>query len=152
MISVFIDGDNCPALVLNYMAQYCTAGNLKLKVVANRKLNTKSTGYEMIICEQTKDAADNYIFNSADKKSLVITKDTLLAERLVNNNIVTINDRGTIFDKDNIKYRIQDRNLNLQLASLGFGGKKEKNYTAENLEKFKISLEKAMATLRRRDS
>ena len=88
----------------------------------------------------------------ADKKTLVVTKDILLAERLVKNDIVTINDRGTIFDKNNIKYRIQDRELNFQLAALGFGGKKEKNYNQNILEKYKRCLEKAMIILHRRDS
>ncbi len=150
MISVFIDGDNCPSLVLNFMANYCKENKARLKIVANRKIMRESPEYEMIVCEQTKDAADNYIFSNADKDSLVITKDILLAERLVNNEIITINDRGTIFDKYNIKYRLQDRDLNYQLAALGFGGKKSKNYSEEMLRKFTASLEKSMSILRRR--
>lgn len=152
MISIFIDGDNCPNLVLDFTIGYCKTNNIPLKIVANKKIENKNPKYEMIVCEQTKDAADNYIFNNADKKTLVVTKDILLVERLVKNDIVAINDRGTIFDKDNIKYRLQDRDLNFQLAALGFGGKKEKNYSQNMLEKYKISLEKAMIILRRRDS
>ena len=152
MISIFIDGDNCPSLALDYTIKYCKSNNLKLKIVANKKIDNTNAEYEMIVCEQTKDAADNYIFNNADKKTLVVTKDILLAERLVKNDIVTINDRGTIFEKDNIKYRLQDRELNFQLAAIGFGGKKGKNYSQKMLEKFKISLEKAMIILRRRDN
>ncbi len=152
MISVFIDGDNCPTLVLNFLIKYCETNKLKLKVVANKKICNQNQKYEMVVCEQTKDAADNYIFNNADEKTLVVTKDILLAERLVKKDIVTINDRGTIFDKNNIKYRLQDKELNFQLAALGFGGKKGNNYNLQTLEKFKICLEKAMATLLRRDS
>lgn len=152
MISVFIDGDNCPTLALNFIVDYCKSNNLKLKVVANKDIGNKSDEYEMVVCEQTKDAADDYIFSNADEKTLVITKDILLAERLVKKGIVTINDRGTIFDKNNIKYRLQDRDLNFQLAALGFGGKKGKNYSPQMLEKFKTCLEKAMSTLLRRGS
>ena len=152
MISIFIDGDNCPNLVLDYTIEFCKTNNIPLKIVANRKIENKNPEYEMVVCEKTKDAADNYIFNNADKKTLVVTKDILLTERLVKNDIVTINDRGTIFDKNNIKYRIQDRELNFQLAALGFGGKKEKNYNQNILEKYKRCLEKAMIILHRRDS
>ena len=152
MISIFIDGDNCPNLVLDYTIEFCKTNNIPLKIVANRKIENKNPEYEMVVCEKTKDAADNYIFNNADKKTLVVTKDILLAERLVKNDIVTINDRGTIFDKNNIKYRIQDRELNFQLAALGFGGKNEKNYNQNILEKYKRCLEKAMIILHRRDS
>lgn len=152
MISVFIDGDNCPTLALDFIINYCKTNNLKLKVIANKDIVNKSAEYEMVVCEKAKDAADNYIFNNADKKTLVVTKDVLLAERLVKKDIVTINDRGTIFDKNNIKYRLQDRELNFQLASLGFGGKKGKNYSPQMLEKFKVCIEKAMITLLRRDS
>ena len=152
MISIFIDGDNCPNLALDYTIKYCKSNNLKLKIVANKKIENKNSDYEMVVCEQTKDSADNYIFNNADKKTLVVTKDVLLAERLLKNDIVTINDRGTIFEKNNIKYRLQDRELNFQLAALGFGGKKGKNYSLETLEKYKTALEKAIITLRRRDN
>ena len=76
----------------------------------------------MIICEKEKDAADNYIFSMAEQSDLVITRDIILAEKLVNKNIQVINDRGTLFTKNNIHNRIEDRNLDLQLAQLGFGG------------------------------
>lgn len=154
MISVYIDGDNCPTLVLEFVAEYCRQNEFLLKIAANRKISIKNaeenSDYEMIVCPVQKDAADNYIIANAGAKSLVITKDVILAEKLVAENIITINDRGTVFEKNSIKYRMQDRDLNLQLAALGFGGKKEKNYNQENLEKFIKSFEKAISIIQNR--
>lgn len=152
MISVFIDGDNCPTLVLDFVAKYSKQNNLNLIIVANKKIEIQNAQYKMIVCEQTKNAADNYIFENVNQTDLVITKDVLLAERLVNKNIVTINDRGTIFDKNNIKYRLQDRNLNLQLSALGFGGKKERNFNTQMLTKFENCINKAISILQYRDN
>lgn len=152
MISVFIDADNCPTLVLDFVAKYCKQHNFNLIIVANKKVEIQNAEYKMVVCEQTKNAADNYIFENATEKDLVITKDILLVERLVGKNIVTINDRGTMFDKNSIKYRIQDRNLNLQLSALGFGGKKERNFSEKMLNKFENCITKAISILRGRDS
>lgn len=146
-MTFYIDADNCPSLVLNFTAQYCKQKKIRLNVVANHDVKIKNAEYTMTICEEKKDAADDYIFEHAQDNDIVVTKDIFLAERLVNKNITTLNDRGYIFEKSNIKYRIQDSALNLQLSSLGFGGKKEKNYSNEMLEKYIKSVEKIMRTI-----
>ena len=62
----------------------------------------------MILAENTKDSADNIIFENITEKDIAITRDILLAERLVQKNIKTINDRGTYFSKENIKKKFQE--------------------------------------------
>lgn len=151
-ISVFIDADNCPNLVLKKTAELCRKNNFILKIIANRQINIPDAAYEMHICPAEKDAADNFILEYATSKDLVITKDLLFAEKLVEKDIVSINDRGTMFDKYNIKDRLQDRALDLQLAGLGFGGKKGSTYNEKQLAKFTSCFEKAISILLRRDN
>ena len=50
MISIFIDGDNCPNLVLDYTIEFCKTNNIPLKIVADRKIENKNPEYEMVVC------------------------------------------------------------------------------------------------------
>jgi len=51
-----------------------------------------------------------------------------------------------------MKYRMQDRDLDLQLAQLGFGGKKGSSYSTKELQKFQECLEKTYTTLLSRNN
>lgn len=146
-VKVYIDADNCPNLVLSYTEKYCRDHELPLILVANHSIQIKDGKYEMVICEKEKDAADNYIFEHAEKTDLVVTKDIILASRLVEQQIKTINDRGTLFDKYNIKDRLADSAFDFQLAQLGLGGKKGSSYNEKQLAKYVSCFENAIKYL-----
>ena len=95
MTHIWIDADSCPRLVREYTADYAQKNHLSLTLVANKPVPAGSDrkNFEMIICSAEKDAADNYIVSSASEKDIVITRDILLAERLVAKNISVINDQ-----------------------------------------------------------
>lgn len=133
---VYIDGDNCPNLVLDFTNSYCKSHSIPLFVVANHEIKHADQYFQMIICPKEKDSADNYILKKAKVQDLVITKDIILASKLVEKQIKTINDRGTTFDKYNIKNRLTDRDFDFQLAQLGLGGKKGSTYNEKQLAKF----------------
>lgn len=135
-VHIWIDADSCPRLVRHYVSEYALRHNHKLTLVANKPLSEKEDRFEMIICPNEKDAADNYIFAESTENDIVITRDILLAERLVKKNIAVINDRGTVFSKDNIKYKVEDRNFDFQLAQIGLGGQKKSSYNKKQLAEF----------------
>lgn len=58
----------------------------------------------------------NAFINGSD---LVITRDLLLAERLVLKNIACMNDRGTVFSGKNIKGLLKEREDDLMYVSMG---------------------------------
>lgn len=152
MNTIWIDGDNCPSLVIKFTADFCLKHNLNLKIAANRKIEISESSYEMIICPKEKDSADSCILENADIHDIVITKDIIFAEKLLNKDILTINDRGKRFENNKMKYRMQDRDLDLQLAQLGFGGKKGSSYSTKELQKFQECLEKTYTTLLSRNN
>lgn len=105
-------------------------------------------GYaEMVICSKEKDAADDYIYYNASAGDIVITRDIILAERLVSKGIAVINDRGTAFTKDNIKNRLADSALNLQLAQIGLGGSRKSDYTNKKFDAFIKCFHKVIKSL-----
>ena len=144
MIKVWIDADSFPTLLKNFILEYAEKNYLEIIFVANKPIKSDKQNFKMILAENTKDSADNIIFENITEKDIAITRDILLAERLVQKNIKTINDRGTYFSKENIKKKAEERNYDFNLAQLGFSGSKEKNYGMKELKKFRECFEKTL--------
>ena len=144
MIKVWIDADSFPTLLKDFILEYAEKNYLEIIFVANKPIKSDKQNFKMILAENTKDSADNIIFENITEKDIAITRDILLAERLVQKNIKTINDRGTYFSKENIKKKVEERNYDFNLAQLGFSGSKEKNYGIKELKKFRECFEKTL--------
>lgn len=144
MIKVWIDADSFPTLLKNFILEYAEKNYLEIIFVANKPIKSDKQNFKMILAENTKDSADNIIFENITEKDIAITRDILLADRLVQKNIKTINDRGTYFSKENIKKKVEERNYDFNLAQLGFSGSKEKNYGMKELKKFRECFEKTL--------
>lgn len=144
MIKVWIDADSFPTLLKSFILEYAEKNYLEIIFVANKPIKSDKKNFKMILAENTKDSADNIIFENITEKDIAITRDILLAERLVQKNIKTINDRGTYFSKENIKNKVEERNYDFNLAQLGFSGSKEKNYGMKELKKFRECFEKTL--------
>lgn len=149
---IWIDADSCPKPVRDIAIRFSRRMNPGIKVVfvANREIPARSKEHEMVVCEKEKDSADNYILIHASQSDMVITKDILFAEKLVEKEICAINDRGTYFSKDNIDGLVEDRNFNLQLAEIGFAGTSRRSYSKKHLEKFIKCFEEQLSRLLRK--
>lgn len=119
-MTIWIDADSCPLLVRNHCVKMGAKYSIPVKFVANKNIPcSENFPFEMIITDSLKDAADNFIYENAGKNDLVVTRDIVFADRLVDKNICTINDRGTVFNKENIKELHSNRDFDLQLAEIG---------------------------------
>lgn len=120
-MKIFVDADNCEKDARKIILKACTRENIPVELVANKKLpiNTQNVFFTMTVCPETKDAADNYIFEKVTESDMVITRDILFAKRLIEKNVFTMNDKGKIFTKENIEDLLEQRELSLQMKSLG---------------------------------
>lgn len=117
---IWIDADSCPALVRNHSIKIANQLGLKITLVANKNIPcSRQYPYEMKIVSAEKDAADNFILENLKENDLVITKDIIFADKIVAKGIKAINDRGTVFCKDNIKELLSERNYDFALAQAG---------------------------------
>ena len=117
---IWIDADSCPSLVRNHAVKIGNKLNIPVTFVANKNIPGPEQGtFVMQICEAGKDAADNYIYDNCESGDLVITRDIVFADRLVERGICTINDRGTEFTREMIKERLSVSDLDRQLAEIG---------------------------------
>lgn len=138
MTRIWLDADSAPILIRNFIVNFAEKNDAEVFFVANRNISAKKNNYKMIICEKEKDSADNYIFENSKSGDLVITKDLSLASRLLSKEIKVINDKGIIFTRSYIQTHLEEREMNIQLAALGFGEKKA-SYSEENFKKFRKS-------------
>lgn len=120
-------------MIRSYILRYASRLALPVSFVANHQIPApENSTYEMIICEKTQDAADDYIVSHAEPCDMIVTRDIPLAARCVEKNLCVLNDRGTVFSRENVRQRLSERNFDLQLAQAGLGssgaityGKKE---------------------------
>lgn len=149
-IKIWIDADSCPSLVRNHVVKIGNRLNCKVLFVANKNIPcSEKLPFEMIICEEEKDSADNYIFNNVENNDLVITRDIVFADRLISKKICTINDRGTIFTSENIKELLSGRDFDLQLANIGLVKHYNEGYDKKKFAKFANSFDKIIHQLLR---
>ena len=136
--NIWVDADSCPLLVRNHVTEYGRKKGIKVFFVANKNISCDFPDlFTMIITDAQKDSADNYIFEHAQSGTdLVITRDIVFADRLVQKGLLAINDRGTEFTKEIIKERLSERDFNLQLVQLGLSKPYHEGYDKKKFEKF----------------
>ncbi len=140
---IWVDADSCPVDVKNIIIRFTKRLQIKTYFVANRQIPVpKSDLFKMIIADATPDAADNIIVETIKPNDIAITRDIPLANRLVEKQITVINDRGTLFTKENIREKLSIRNFNKTLFDNGLiseknssFGKKEANLFANCLDR-----------------
>lgn len=146
---VWIDGDSCPSLLRSYIASEAKTKGISAVFVANSAipLPHDNSFIEMVVCGTSKDAADNLIFSKVSGNDIVVTRDIVFAARLVKKGIFVMNDRGTVFTKENVDERLRERDFNLNLAQIGLGGKAKYHYGEKELIKFKDIFERQTSQL-----
>ena len=141
--SIWIDADSCPVQVKDLIIRFSKRLNIKVNFVANRQIPIpKGSLFSMHICDSSENAADNFIVDNINANDLAVTRDIPLASRLLEKNICTLNDRGLVFTKENIKEKLAMRNFHLELYNNGIMpertsvyGKKEINLFANSLDR-----------------
>lgn len=148
-ITIWVDADSCPKLVRTYLIDYSLKLKLKINFVANKKIpcHNEHCFFSMIITNQESQAADNFILENVNKLDIVITRDILLADKLVDKNITVINDRGTLWTKENIKERKSESAFNFELSLMGLGGNKANSYDKNEFSKFANCFDKEIHRL-----
>lgn len=149
LFKIWVDADSCPAPVRNCIIDNAKSKNMNVIFVANREVPCPKNSplFKMVICEKTSGAADDYIYKNCQNTDIVITRDIPFAKRLIEKNIFVMNDRGTIFTRENIDERLSERNFSLTLANLGLAGSSEKRYGQKELRKFATTFERHTSQL-----
>ena len=151
-LTIWVDADSCPSLVRNHTVKMGNKLGVKVRWVANKQIpgpaaELADASFKMIVCSAEKDAADNYIFANCKTGDLVITRDIVFADRLVEKGICCINDRGTEFTREMIKERLSTRDFDLQLAQIGLVKHHHQGYDKKKFAEFANSFDKVIHKL-----
>ena len=142
-IKILLDADSCPKIVRDLILKRALKSGIKLIFAANR-LIPGCEGAQMEICPETDNSADDRIVELAEKNDIIITRDVPLAKRLIDKGSDVIDDRGRIFNVNNINEMLSLRNFTVGLADNGFDIERIKNYNKKDLKAFADSFDKLL--------
>ena len=140
---IWVDADACPKVIKEVLFRAAVRTKTKLILVANSFLTYPNSPFiSSVKVEQGFDSADRYIVEQVQAQDLVITADIPLAADAIAKQAFVINPRGEVYTANDIKQRLNIRDINEQLRSSGerVGGPpslsiKEKTAFANALDK-----------------
>jgi len=140
-----VDADSCPKSARDLVIRRAKKLDVRVIFAANRQI--EADGAEMEICSNRENAADDRIVELAEKGDIVITRDIPLAKRLVEKEAAALDDRGRVFDKNNINELLSLRNFKVGLADNGLDIDRIANYGKKELKLFADSLDRLITKL-----
>ena len=145
---IFVDADSCPREGREMVLRFSARLGIKTIFAANRLIPglPKDTAH-MELCPQGEGAADDRIVALARPGDLVLTRDLPLAERLVEQGIAVLDDRGQVFTKENIKERRSLRDFTVGLAENGYDYERTASYGRKELSSLANSLDRELTKL-----
>ena len=117
---LWVDADACPKVVKDILFRAAERTATALTLVANTSLATPpSPLINSVVVSAGFDVADNYIVAKVQAGYVVVTADIPLAAEVVEKGAVAINPRGELYTVENIRQRLQMRDLMEELRSGG---------------------------------
>jgi uncharacterized protein YaiI (UPF0178 family) len=152
-VKLLVDADSCHAAARIIIQRRAAKEHIPLHFAANRPIPFErpyhplvETGlFVMEVCPVEKDAADNRIAALAREGDIAVTRDIPLAFRLVKKNVHTLDDRGRVFTRENIRHCLSLRNFNIAAGNgrpdrfPSYSGKEKKTF-ADSLDRIITSV------------
>lgn len=118
--TVWVDADATPGPVKDILFRTARNRRIVVVLVANQPLPIPQFNLiRRVVVEKHPDAADHYIVEQAHPGDLVITADIPLAAELIPNGVAVVSPRGEVFDLENIRQRLNTRDLMATLRDVG---------------------------------
>lgn len=145
-MNIWVDADSCPVVIKEILYRAADRTNTLVTLVANRTLRIpKSRFIKFLLVESGFDVADNEIVKRMGEGDLVITADIPLAAEVVEKEGIALNPRGELYTKENIRARLNMRDLmeTLRSGDIQTEGppplnQKARQQFANNLDKFLV--------------
>lgn len=152
-MTIWVDADSCPVRVREIIVKASLRLSVLAVFVANREIPITTHKFiRSIITSSQEQSADSYILLQSHPGDLVITRDIPLATQLVEAGISVINDRGTEFEKDNVRERLSIRNFMYEAHLFGIANDKVGQFSKKDIQKFSATFDKVLNRLKKRMS
>ena len=147
-MAIYVDADACPVKAEIYRV----AGRYQLKVfvVSNSYLNVpRDPRHELVVVNDSFDAADNWIAERAGPGDIVVTADIPLADRSLKAGAAVIGNTGVPFTAASIGMAMANRELLSNLRAMGEVTGGPKPMTQRDRSRFLSALDEAIQKSRR---
>ncbi len=126
-MKLLIDGDGCPRQQRRIVERAALRTGATMVIAADRSIPmTEGLDAVQLTASTGSGGADELLVERAEEGDIAITRDFPLAERLVERGAVVIDDRGGVYDEENIAARRSERDRMMELRQLGVLPEEEK--------------------------
>ncbi len=145
-MQIWVDADACPKPVKEILYRAARRTGVQLTLVANQGLSVpKAPNIKALQVAAGFDVADNFIVQQVQVDDVVITADIPLAAEVIDKKAVAINPRGELYTRENIKLRLNMRDMMEQLRDQGTVSGGPAAYSNKDKQKFANSLDRLLA-------
>ena len=147
MLHIYVDADACPVKpeVYRVAARY----GLKVTLVANSFMRCPGGDVRLVVVEQGRDEADDWIADAAGPGDVVVTGDIPLAARCLDKGARVLGPKGRPFTDENVGDALATRHLLTQLREQGIMGGGPPPFTAKDRSLFLQKLDETVNAIRR---
>jgi uncharacterized protein len=144
-MTVWVDADSCAAPAREIMLRRAGKTGTPLVFVACKPAGVGPQGSVRVVCVPQKDqSADRYIIEHIAEHDIVVTRDILLAEELVRQDRVVINDRGDEYTRENIGERRSIRDFMYELRTVGIQNDTGRRYGPKEKKRFADTFDRVL--------
>jgi len=148
-VRILVDADACP--VKDEIYKVAFRHEVPVKIVSNAYLRVPEHSLiERIVVGAAFDAADDWIVERADAKTVVVTGDILLADRCLKAGAVVIAPNGKPFTANSIGAAIATRAIMADLRAGGDAIGGPAPFTKADRSRFLSALDEALVGIKRR--
>lgn len=144
-MKIWVDADSCPVKIRDIISKAAKRVEVEAIYVANREIPVRIHGFIKKVITSTDDqSADTYIIENIKEDDIVITRDIPLANELVDLGLVVLNDRGVIYNKENIKERLSMRDFMQEARELGIAYESTSSFGPKDIQNFSNAFDKVL--------
>ncbi|MGE4583851.1 MAG: DUF188 domain-containing protein [Sphaerochaeta sp.] len=176
MLTVYVDADSCPTNIRSIILKAVMRHNLPSYFVADRPLKDVQKAYQdhtkqlreaararieagddnlraiksrlcMVVVAPGMDSADDWIAEHCTAPAFAITHDIPLADRLVEQGITVLDDRGNTFTKENMAQRLSIRNAMKEFREMGVFAEKHAKVGPKQIKAFSDAFDTLLTSL-----
>ncbi len=149
-MKIWVDADACPGPIKDILFRAAQRTETQVILVANQSLPTPQSKFvSMLQVHKGFDVADNEIVSRIKAGDLTITNDIPLAAEVIEKGALALSPRGELFDKGNIKARLNMRDFMDTMRSSGIQTGGPPALSGQDKQKFANHLDKLLLDARR---
>jgi len=148
-MTVWVDADACPVVIRDMLFRAAERTGVVLTLIANQAIRVPAAAnITSVQVSSGFDVADNEIVRRAESGDLVITSDIPLAAEVIEKGALALTPRGELFDKDNIRAKLNMRDFMDTMRSSGVHSGGAAPFSQQDKQTFANQLDRYLSRLR----